>query len=237
MKNKIYWAPCVDQYDEVDWSILYKDLTILHKSLAKKVDTSIIPGDNMIHCPAVRELTSKIAVIKSPMTCHYKLKDNNFIPTSKHHLATKKTHADNFKNNYLFTTPLSYIFFSESDINMTLSAPYFSESKHLQYGSLVPGRFNISKWFRNISIEFNLWTNVNEFKLKEDEPIAYVHFDSEEDIELVRFDFNEKLFKLMKSCATSNNWEKYVPFNKRYKRFKESMMHKLILKQIKENII
>ena len=55
---------------------------------------------------------------------------------------------------------LSYIFFSEEDIEMTMTSPFFSDAPHLQYGSIVPGSFNISKWFRNVNLEFNIWTAI-----------------------------------------------------------------------------
>ena len=120
---------------------------------------------------------------------------------------------------------------------MTLTSPYFSNSPHLKYGSLIPGTFNISNWFRNINIEFNLWENIKEFKFKKNEDMAYVHFDSEHEIELKRFDFTERLLRIIRTCSTAGTWEKFIPLIDRYRRFKEAKFKKIILKEIKQNLV
>ena len=86
-------------------------------------------------------------------------------------------------------------------------------------------------------MEFNLWDNIDEFKLKKDEDIAYVHFDSEHEIRLKRFDFTERLHRITKTCSKAGIWEKFIPLVDRYKRFKEAKFKKIILKEIKQNII
>ena len=237
MKTKIYWSPVFNIEEYIDWNILYKEPENLHKRLIQNVDKKINKFDNLIFCPAVKNLTNNIFVLKSPMNSSYEIRGQEIIPKSKNYITARKPHSNNFKENYLFVLNISYIFFTEEDIDMTLTAPYFSNSPHLQFGSIVPGKFNISKWFRNFDLEINLWTNVKEFTLKEDEDLAYLHFDSNKEIELIRFDMNEKLFKMMRACATSSNWEKYVPFIQRYKRFKESLMNKKVIKEIKNNIV
>ena len=81
----------------------------------------------------------------------------------------------NIKNSFLFTITLPYIFFSEEDIEMTMTSPFFSNSKHLQYASIVPGTFNISQWFRSVNFEFNIWSG-SEFKIDEGEDMIYFNF-------------------------------------------------------------
>ena len=236
MKTTIYWAPA-DMDLHHDWSILYKDPTILGNDLKKRMSKDLEKKSNIFYCPAVKNLSSRIAVLKSPMNCHYKIKDSEFTPISKNFLNVTFPHMINFKNNMMFQLSSSYVFFCEEDVQMTLTSPYFSNSPHLKYGSLIPGTFNISKWFRNINMEFNLWDNIEEFKLKKDEDIAYVHFDSEHEIRLKRFDFTERLHRITKTCSKAGIWEKFIPLVDRYKRFKEAKFKKIILKEIKQNII
>ena len=236
MQTIIYWSPAdMDLYH--DWSILYKDPTILGKDLKKKMSKDLDKTSNLFFCPAVKDLTNRIAVIKSPMTCHYKIIDNEFKPFSKNFLNISFPHTSNFENNIMFQLSSSYIFFSEEDVKMTLTSPYFSNSPHLKYGSIIPGTFNISTWFRNINFEVNLWDNVKEFKILKNEDIAYVHFDTNHEIKLVRFDFTERLLRIVKTCSTSATWEKFIPLIDRYKRFKEAKFKKIILKEIEQNII
>ena len=82
MKTTIYWSPGdVDLHH--DWSILYKDPSILGSDLRKRMSKNIEKTSNLFYCPAVKDLTSRIAVLKAPMSCHYKMRENEFIPVSK----------------------------------------------------------------------------------------------------------------------------------------------------------
>jgi len=236
MISKIYWAPVLEN-ENLDWSILYKDPKILFNNLKSKVRKDIDKQNNLIYCPVVKNLTDKIAVFKCPLTTHFIIDNEEIIIKSKNHMEINKPHDNNFLNNFLFSFKMSYIFFSEDDLNMTITSPFFSNSNHLKYGSLIPGTFNISNWFRNINLEFNLWDNNKEFKIEEDEDMMYCFFDTKNDIELIRFDLSNRAKQIMHTCGQSSNWEKFVPLYKRYKRFKESKMRNILVKEIKNNII
>jgi hypothetical protein len=132
---------------------------------------------------------------------------------------------------------LKWIFFSEEDIEMTLTSPYFSQSPHLHYGAVVPGQLKINSWFRAVNLEFNLWPNVSEFKVEEDEILAYFNFNTNKNIKLVRFEMNEKLHHYSNAGIQSTVWESWVPLKKRYDRFKKSRMNELVLAEIKRNIV
>ena len=233
--SKIYWAPA--SYSEtVDWSILYPETKNLFKSTLEQKQSDLEKNNNLFLCPAVKNLFEKIIVVKCPLTSHYKINNNKIIPISNNYLSWDVPHKSNIKNSFLFTITLPYIFFSEEDIEMTMTSPFFSNSKHLQYASIVPGTFNISQWFRSVNFEFNIWSG-SEFKIDEGEDMIYFNFNCKNNIELIRFDLNEDLRKIVNVCAESSNWEKFVPLAKRYKRFKQSKLNKKALSIIKKNLI
>jgi len=236
MKTKIYWAQASND-NKNDWNILYKTPALLFSDLQKKRSPTINKSKNLFLCPAVRNLTSRIAVLKCPLTSHYMIENNSIKPISQNHLKVTVQHEPNLENSILFVLSTSYIFFCEEDVEMTLTAPFFSKSPHLQYGAIVPGTFNISKWFRSINIEVNLWENVNEFKIKEGEAMAYLTFDTPHEIEFVRFDYTERLQRVSETCGSASLWEKLVPLLKRYNRFKDGQLKQVVLKEIKNNII
>ena len=233
--SKIYWAPAVYNTD-TDWDILYENPTILFDNLKNKKDKNLDKANNLFLCPAVKNLTSRVGVFKCPLRTHYTIDNENIIPVSQNYLGWDIPHKPNLIDNMLFSVKLSYIFFSEEDINMTMTSPFFSDSPHLQYGSIVPGSFNISHWFRNINLEVNIW-NKKEFKIEEGEDIAYFNFNCKNNIELIRFNMNEYLNKINNTCSTSSSWEKWIPLAKRYKRFKQSQLNKKVIKEIKKNLI
>jgi hypothetical protein len=240
-KVKIYWSP--DTFDkELDWNVLYYTPTFLHDELMKNKIKDIPKNNNLFICPAVRDLTSKIMVIKNTLHSHYKIKQKEdssyeFEVLSKNHITLLFPHVPNLKNCILISYSLPFLLYSEEDITMTLTSPYFSNSPHLMYGSIVPGKFNISKWFRPLNLEFNLWPGIDEFKIKKEEDIAYVHFDTEKEIELVRFDMTERIKKISLTLGTSGRWEKMIPLQERYQRFKRSQINKILINEIKKNIV
>ena len=233
--SKIYWAPA--SYSETeDWSILYSEPKNLFKSVLEKKENNLEKQNNLFLCPAVKSLFEKIIVVKCPLTSHYKIVDNTIVPVSNNYLVWDTPHKSNIKGSYLFTIVIPYVFFSEEDIDMTMTSPFFSNSQHLQYASMVPGTFNISQWFRSVNFEFNIWDN-NEFKIQEGEDMVYFNFNCKNNIELIRFDLNEDLKKILNTCSNSSSWEKFVPLAKRYKRFKQSRLNKKVLKLIKKNLL
>jgi hypothetical protein len=238
-KIKIYWAPFIID-KENDWSILQYNPENLFERFKNNLNRESIkkPGGNLIMCPSVKNYTNKIFIFKNTLQSYFEIKENNtIIPVSKNYITAHVAHESSLKNCMLMIYNVPLIFFSEADVNMTVTSPYFSNSPHLKYGAIVPGKFNISKWFRNINIEFNLWQNVKELKIEKDEDLFYVNFDCEEEVELVRFDLTERLIKIAIVAGNSSIWEKLIPLKDRYERFKKSQMHKIVIKEIKKNII
>lgn len=239
-KTKIYW--CANVFDEkIDWNILYYKPTFLYEEIKRKRSDISKKELSLFSCPAVKDLTSKIIVIKNTINSHYKfLKKNDLYEykvLSKDHIGLHFEHKSNLENCMMFVYGMSFLMFTEENINMTFTSPYFSNSQHLKYGSLVPGKFNISKWFRSINFEFNLWSGVEEFKINKDEDMAYIHFDTTNEIELVRFYLTNEIKKIADAASTSSKWEKLIPLKERYDRFKRTQMNKLLIKEIKKNII
>jgi hypothetical protein len=48
----------------------------------------------------------------------------------------------------------------------------------MKYGNIVPGKLNISTWFRKINPEFVLKKGINEFEIDAGEDIAYLTFNT-----------------------------------------------------------
>jgi len=234
-KTKIYWAPYISDKKN-DWSILYYNPENIFERLKKNLNKEV--KRNLVMCPSVRDLTNKIFAFKNTIQSHFKFNEKNeVIPISKNHINAYIVHENSLKNCKLFVYNLPLIFFSEHDINMTITSPYFSKAPHLKYGSIVPGKLNISKWFRNMNIEFNLWENVNEFKIEKDEDLFYVNFQCDNEIEFIRFDLTDRLLKIAEVVGKSSDWEKFIPLRERYERFKKSQMHKIVIKEIEKNIV
>jgi len=152
-------------------------------------------------------------------------------------MSTNNVVQASLDKNIMFEYEPKWIFFAEESVDMVTSAPYFNHAPHMQYGVMVPGKLDISKWFRVINIQFNLWQGVDEFIINKDEPLFYANFITNKKIELVRFEMNDYLIKHARMIASSGEWEPRVPLVERFNRFRLSKTKDLILKEIKKQVI
>ena len=237
----VYWSPYFNPNND-NWNLLFEEPTRLDKVLLEQ-SSKIEKQNNIFLCPAVSNISKTTFVINNPISSEFTFDVNEeyskskIIPISKNYYNSKLTRNPNFDKNILFEYGLGYIFFSEETLNMTLTSPYFSKADHLQYGSIVFGKFNIGKWFRQIAFEFNIWNNKTLFKIEKGENIAYINFESDKPIILKRFVLNDKLFKLSQAVENSKNWCPFMKLKDRYNNFFKTRTNDIIIKEIKKNLI
>lgn len=232
----VYWAEAQNGAEEYDWNLLYYKPESLYKELTKNInkDNSSV---SFFECPAFKDIATHTFIIKNPLNSGYIIENDNIIPQTNCSIFAEIIRQPAISNNILIRYNFPIILFSEEPINVSLLPPYLHKPGYLNYGAIIPGKYDISSWFRPMSMEINLWDSVKEFHIKEDEPLAYISFDTEKRIKLVRFSINDELFKILNSCSSAGRWEPKVPLIKRYKRFNETKTNNIVLKNIKENII
>jgi hypothetical protein len=102
---------------------------------------------------------------------------------------------------------------------------------------MVPGKLDISKWFRVINIQFNLWDDVTQFRINKNEPLFYTNFITDNQVELVRFEMNDYLVKHARTIASAGEWEPRISLSERFDRFRLSRTKDLILREIKKQVL
>lgn len=231
----IYWSGDTGWQENFDWNILFNSPDNLYHDLSKNINKESITS-NFFMCPSFKSLTKKAFVIKNPIKSTFILQeDNNVVSDSP--IIGEELRQPSIIDNRLFRYGISYFFFSEEDVEATITPPYLHNSGHQKYGALVPGSFNIGSWFRQINFEYNLWSGVDSIKFDEEEAIAYISFNTNKKIILKRFAMSEKLYKIQNTCGQSSKWEPMVSLSKRYNRFKKSNMKKIVIQEIKRNLI
>ena len=239
-KNKnctIYWAPAF--VSDQDWNMLYSDPVSLFDTI-RPLKTNSDNGSNFFYCPAFGNFTKNTFVLKNPMAASFNLVQDNKLKVesqTKNHVFAHATRPPSITGCSILEYGLSWIFFSEDDVEISLTSPYFEKVSPLKYGNIIPGRFNISKWFRTLNLEYNLYDGVTEFCAEKDESLAYVSFNTTKPVKLVRFEMNKKLHQYAESVGTSSDWESWIPLMDRYSRFIKTKTNKLVLNEIKKNLV
>ena len=237
----VYWAPVF--FDKtVNWNMLYYDPISLYEHTRKSMVTDAKQNDkrnNFFYCPAYKDVAKNTFLLLNPIETDLVF-DNNIVRVkSTNFISPELEHSPSMNGNRLVTYGLKYIFFTEDDIDLTLTAPFFSANNYSQEGAIVPARLKINSWFRVLNLEINLWKDVTTLHIEKDQPIAYVNFITQDNapVKLVRFEMNEKLHSYATGCGTSSSWESHIPLFERYVRFKKTRMNNLVLKEIKNNLV
>lgn len=239
----VYWSPATFQSwlfaqgaeRHVDWAILYSEPNSLYNEISAKRNNN---KADVLRCPAFINKTKNTFILKNPMETELFIQDNSVQIVSNNYINSVIEREPMLKNNLIFTYKLNWVFFTdEPSLNMSLTSPWFSNSKYLNQGSLMPGIFDIGKWFRVLNLEFNLWENNNQIRFQENEDLAYVEFQTDKQVKLQQFNMTSELDRLLETVSNSTVWEKNVSLVKRYKRFQESKFKPRILKEIQKNLL
>jgi hypothetical protein len=233
----VYWAPAFDTQE--DWTILYEDPKSLLSMLNAQREDNIDFRGSFFNCPSFTSTTKNIYVLNAPMRSHYKVQDDGrYEGHGEANINMFQRDHNTLHNQIIIGPSLGWVFFTEDDsLEMSLSAPYFSKAPHLQYGAIVPGSFDVGKWFRQLGLEFNLWEGTTDLIFEEGEPLAYVNFNTTKKVNLIRFDLTNKLKDIKQVTRTSSTWQPKRTLVQRYDLFKRSRLKDIILKEIKNNLV
>lgn len=226
----VYWSPMLHTKEDNNWNILFIEPERLLSKFVK--DTADLPYDRiqgMKRCPAFTNLTRNTFYVQNPVETEFKIESNEV----KFEAQGLFHDFDGLNISY----GLSYLFFCEDDLELLMTSPYFSEAEYTKYAMVVPGKFNISKWFRPFNVEMVLVNNRNNFKIKEYEHIAYFTFLTDDKVVLKRFEVNDTLRKIATTCSTVSRWWKNVPLLKRYDRFLKTRTNRLVMSEIKKQLV
>lgn len=224
--STIYWA----RYSE---SCNYFDATprLLLPILAESQKRHI--GNNFVACPAIRNKHKNTFVTNVPWDLSVSFSENSILTHDPY--VTRREGL--YDSSYAFDWALRRIFFSAEPQLMETSPSYFQQTSYSTLGVLSSGSFDISKWFRPSSPNIQLWSNVDYFTARKDEPFLYFNFPSAHRIVLKEFKMTETLYAI----ATDNVAVKYttpkLSLEALYEYASKQKQRKTILKEIQTNLL
>lgn len=135
-----------------------------------------------LNCPATMDIYKNTFVVTSPFDCFFELDIEN----RQLHLFNKsKNFSEDFfhmregeygeKDDPLMSLKYHLLFMAEEDdIEMMMTAPYFEPKQNKL--RIIPGKMNISKWWRPTDLAFQLNSRKESIKIKRGDPLFYVTF-------------------------------------------------------------
>lgn len=251
----VYWAPWIDgEYEGrqkergVNQWVYEEPQSVYRDLLAKKSDQKITK--NFFQCPATRDALQNVYMIKCPFstTSEVLLKETGEVerveqnwsqhsPDLLSQCRVELSHAPSKTNELLLVVEYTYVFYCEEPLHMRMTAPWFHEAPHMRYGAAVPGAFDIGRWIRPVNFEMNLWPGETKMNFEEGEPMGYLEFGTDKKINFQRFETTPKFKSLVSDSIVIRNKAFTPSLLKRYKIFDRSPIKKILLKEIKDNLL
>ena len=240
----VYWAPSFELTSELttpNWNLMYREpLNVYEELIAEKEPKS--GNSSMFNCPAVRDRLKSTFVFKNNLKTTFSWDftdlENPKVESLEGTLAAYYKHSS-LKDKASVCLTMQWVFFCEESVTALMNPPTAHEPTDLQIKGMFPvGRMDISKWFRPVSAEFQMWDSKGLVTVHEDDPIFYLEIMTDRPIVLKRFKMDSELFRLMGACTNAPRYMgSNLPLIKRYSVFLSSKMDRLVLNAIKNNLV
>jgi hypothetical protein len=239
----VYWAVITEKDYGMDRQIMFVEPVSLRKMLFENRNKNNKSRQNFFKCPAVVDVVNNVFVWKSPKDTSVEIDvvDGKVEPNRRYekgdHLDWYTEHPPTIEKNLLVSLDYHIIFFAEEEVDLLLTAPYFTNAPHLKDGALVPGKVNIGAWFRPMNAEFNLWNGNTKISFEENEDVAYFTFLTDKKVNLQEFRMTPELNRIAMSMVSSIMWMPHKPLRDRYNAFRKRKLRGVILDKIKQNLV
>jgi hypothetical protein len=230
MTITVYWACLEDQ-----WMLAQQPQSVASKFYQNYSFNNDEPASLINYCPSFNGNLKNLYTLQSIYDYDFKI-INDQISTDKYDGQFFNEHVTirSFKNRF-FSFNNRYIFFTdEPSLNVTFYEYPFLEDNNITTRCIIPaGQFDIGCWFRNTEFSFFLKKEFDEFKISNREIYSYMRIHSNKNIKFVQFRYTQKISEYNKDGFQLTR----TPLKKLENYYKNFKNKKLILKEIRENII
>ena len=193
-----------------------------------------------IKCPAFTDEIKNTFMLKAPFSFRvYKV--NNGLEFEGLDLDVyTKILADNPIYGKMWHITLGFVFFSDSPLEMSQQHPFLHNKNSVsKWGNVLQGKYDIGKWFRSLNLAMIPHPNTTELSFSQGDILSYIKFHTDEKINFRQFEFTEKNAMYMQACLNhkKTKFHGIYPLSEVYSAFERNKFRKLILEEIKNNLI
>ena len=235
MAITVYWA-CVED----EWIKASEPERVAQRFYSRGIKSDSSKSLIAInHCPVFNESLKNTYAIKSIYDYSFKIENGEcFTEIYDQKFFDEHVTVRSIEKKF-FSFQVSYIFFTEEN-DLEISAyqhPVFEENEITKRCMIIPGGFNIGKYFRSLEMAFILKKDFDEFIVNDEDVLYYLKFHTKEQINFKQFRMDDDLLKMTKDVRKIN-WrilnKPYTTIEQFYDKFKGK---KYILNKIKENLL
>lgn len=237
----VYWSVyknfkvdyCVPMAHYLEPSNLFEERAAANLNVSSK-------KEDFRYCPAYKEAIKNTFILKFPFDYFIQFSEDGKIKNhsyDRRFLDTMVLHRSNIPISCSFA--LNYIFFCEQSLEMQMTGAHFSVNDFVNKTMIIPGKFDIGKWFRNLDCAFIMKGNNRTLNINRGDDYCYVNFLTDEKVTLKKFYMSNTIMELSNSLLNYRNYQKrsFLPLIDRYNTYKNSKFSKLIFSEIQNNLM
>lgn len=220
-KSKVYWAHnSALAYNDVVGYPLERLLTVMKRDpFFKQEDTY----GSILRCPATLEQIKNTYTMRSPMNMSLQRRGDGMVELLP-------VGFEYHPHDYIqLEKIIGFYLFSESPVKMSVTPPFL----HPNSFSGGSGEYDISKWFRQAHPSLILETK--RLDIKRGQVLAYVNFDRP--VELYQYAFTTRLHDISGMTASAKTMIPKLSLSYIYNRFLANQANKLVMKEIRNNLL
>lgn len=227
-KKIVYWGVFTDYAKnslfDLEPKSLIKDLAESQKNFK---------DDNYVACPAIRDKHKNTFVSYLPYDIEFKYINGKYSTNRPNEIFVRQ---GLYENSHAFDFEIERIFYCEEPQLIETSPAFLHNTSYSNMGHGPSGAFDIGKWLRPSSPNFQLWSGVTEFKANAGEAHMYFNFPGNERIVLKKFYVSDNLKELAFGNISLKHYLPKENLNSLYTRFIKSNQKNMIINEIKKNL-
>jgi hypothetical protein len=232
MKTNVYWSPAIMPGQSALSPYTFTKPT----SVLKSLDHPLFKDVGITKCPSFINSLRNAFVVKSPVDSliYFDDSDQQWRAQGPNNILKVRDH-----NHQTFTLDIPYNFICEEPLEMEFTAARYHINDFTNKTMMIEGEVDIGKYYRSTDCAFHIRHNKDRIELYKDDPLFYVKFKSNRDINFIRYDTTPELVKLLGDTvrARLSLQGKKRTLKEYYDIFVSSGYKKKIINLIKQNII
>ena len=234
----VYWSTAYPPEVYADWNMLYREP---HPLIPDVIDQrgSDNPHD-FFACPAFHLHATNTFVVRGIIDANVAIRPDGFAPLDD------KSQLSAQLFSYMHPTRKGYrtvlfdhrmLFFSEQPLVMATYPAFLHHGDPQTKLHYIPAAFDIARWLRPLQGTYEVRDDVTQVRLKQDDALYYVKFETTEKVRLRRFHTTPEIHAIAHGCVHYKLFRPQSSLNKVYDAFAQSKTDVRTLKLIKENVI
>jgi hypothetical protein len=193
-------------------------------------------------CPSVIDYSKNMFSIKSPTNIGFVWDGNevHFDDSIDKDFLAGVVLPREIKSGMLSLRIMPYVFLAEDSCEMHLTGPNLCINNFVDTCTVVPGQFNVGKWFRPLDFGFFIRQQHREVLIAKGDTIANIRFLTDEPITFKKFYLTptcEDIINNVVSFKKSQRLGLKNYFTSMYNDFHTSKLRKILMKEIKNNLL